>query len=105
MTQKEKNEIIKIFENTRSNYLNAENDIVCVGEELFHALDIVIKELKNSPPVISTRKVGKWKQEYIGCMYDVCSECGQKVTKGFFKYNYCPNCGAKMKTKSESEGK
>jgi predicted RNA-binding Zn-ribbon protein involved in translation (DUF1610 family) len=65
-------------------------------------IDRLIKELKNLPPVISTRKVGKWKQEYIGCMYDVCSECGTKVTKGFFKYNYCPNCGTKMKTKSES---
>jgi len=49
MTQKEKNEIIKILENTRSNYTNAENDIVCVGEKLFHALDIVIRELKQEP--------------------------------------------------------
>jgi hypothetical protein len=49
MTQKEKNEIIKILENTRNNYMNTENDIVCVGEKLFHALGVVIQELKQEP--------------------------------------------------------
>ena len=42
-------------------------------------------------------KKGKWREKYIGgCMYDVCSECGQKITTGYFKFNYCPNCGAEM---------
>lgn len=43
------------------------------------------------------RKKGKWREKYIGgCMMDVCSECGQKITTGYFKFNYCPNCGAEM---------
>jgi len=47
-------------------------------------IDRLVRQLKNLPSLTSTRKIGKWKQEYLGCMYDVCSECGQKVTKGFF---------------------
>jgi len=64
-------------------------------------IDRLVRQLKNLPSLTSTRKIGKWKQEYLGCMYDVCSECGQKVTKGFFKYNYCPNCGADMRESEE----
>lgn len=51
---------------------------------------------KNTPCVAPTHKGGKWRKEYIGCMYDVCSECGQKVISGYFEFNYCPNCGARM---------
>ena len=64
-------------------------------------IDRLVRQLKNLPSLTSTRKIGKWKQEYLGCMYDVCSECGQKITKGFFKYNYCPNCGADMRESEE----
>ena len=64
-------------------------------------IDRLVRQLKNLPSLTSTHKIGKWKQEYLGCMYDVCSECGQKVTKGFFKYNYCPNCGADMREGEE----
>jgi hypothetical protein len=60
-------------------------------------IDRLVRQLKNLPSLTSTRKIGKWKQEYLGCMYDVCSECRQKVTKGFFKYNFCPNCGSDMR--------
>lgn len=72
-----------------------------LNESYEQFIDRLVKELKNLPPVTSTHKVGKWKQEYLGCMYDVCSECGQKVTSGHFKYNYCPNCGIKMEGGNE----
>lgn len=29
---------------------------------------------------------------------DICSECGQ-IRRGYSSWNYCPNCGAKMKEK------
>ena len=54
---------------------------------------IVVNELK---PVKPTEKTGHWIDKYIGCPYDECSECGHKYTKGYFKYNYCAMCGAKM---------
>ena len=57
--------------------------------------DFIIKALEQEP------RKGHWIEEYIGDMYDVCSECGHKITKGYFTYNYCPNCGAKMKSEVE----
>jgi len=50
------------------------------------------------PPVTPARKKGKWKKEYFGAMYDTCSECGRRVTSGYFEFNYCPNCGAEMES-------
>lgn len=47
-------------------------------------------------PVTSERKKAKWVKLYFGSMYDICSECGQRVTTGYFEYNYCPSCGAEM---------
>ena len=40
---------------------------------------------------------GKWIDESLGDMMCVCSICGQKITKGYFSHNFCPNCGADMK--------
>ena len=36
---------------------------------------------------------GRWEEPYL--LYLVCSECGTGYVK-YEKYNYCPNCGAKM---------
>lgn len=58
--------------------------------------NFIIDYIKNLPTIESGRKTAKWKTEYAGCYYDTCSECGQRVTSGYFKFNYCPNCGAKM---------
>ena len=58
-------------------------------KEQTEALNMAIKALEQ-------QKMGHWVKEYIGCIYDVCSECGQKITTGYFEYEYCPNCGAKM---------
>lgn len=38
-------------------------------------------------------KHGKWEKGKCG-NYFVCSECGQ--ISDFFKYDYCPGCGARM---------
>jgi hypothetical protein len=56
-----------------------------------------ILEIIENQPELKAIPVGEWRKEYIGCMYDVCSECGQKVTSGYFEFKYCPNCGAYMK--------
>jgi hypothetical protein len=56
----------------------------------------VIEHLKKMPSVTPKQKTGKW--NVLGYddpsvrMYK-CSECHMKIT---LKFNYCPNCGAKM---------
>jgi hypothetical protein len=66
----------------------------CKGRQYKRCSDI--QWVYDLPAVKPARKVGKWRKEYIGCMYDVCSECGQKVTTGYFEFKYCPFCGARM---------
>lgn len=79
----------------------------CLGfekDDCFKLKDEYRKEWANTealPSVAPQPKAGRWIEEYIGGPYDVCSECRQKLTKGYFKYNYCPNCGAKMELESE----
>jgi hypothetical protein len=57
-----------------------------------------IKRIKALPSVTPKQKTGKW--NVLGYddpsvrMYK-CSECHMKIT---LKFNYCPNCGAKMES-------
>ena len=54
-----------------------------------------VGDIQELPPVTPTRKVGKW----INSVYSVgftCTCCSLTQTSGF-KYDYCPNCGAKMR--------
>lgn len=90
------------FENSYiSTVVNAEpNEFfkVTASDKREQLYDLFVEMItrENAPSVKPARKVGKWSEEYMGCMYDVCSECGQKVTTGFFKFKYCPCCGARM---------
>lgn len=58
--------------------------------------DFIIDYIEKLAPVTPERKKAKWIKLYFGSMYDICSECGQRVTTGYFEYNYCPSCGAEM---------
>lgn len=53
--------------------------------------------IKELPSVIPKQKTGKWNILGYDDPSDVklyrCSECHMKIT---LKFNYCPNCGAKM---------
>lgn len=71
------------------------------------AYGIVWSKIKELPSVTAERKTGKWitriddKGQFIGYK---CSKCGGKkigdegewVELIDYKYQYCPNCGAKM---------
>lgn len=58
--------------------------------------------LESLPSAQSERKHGKWVDVMIGewCTFDECkcSVCGvvEYFNKGWKKFSYCPNCGARM---------
>ena len=65
--------------------------------ECKESLEMAIKALEN-------QKTGHWEEEemYYGDVAYRCSECGEEFclmegTPIDNLYNYCPNCGAKMK--------
>lgn len=60
----------------------------------------IVADIRALPPVTPAKKTGHWINTAEPYMSDniVCSECG---FNSIARYDYCPNCGAKM----ESEGK
>lgn len=69
-----------------------ENDeyVLCIGE--------VLMKIDDTPTVnVPDIKVGEWKGKPIAGYSTVrCSECGDVFMENTGKWNYCPNCGAKM---------
>ena len=75
------------------------------------AIDTIIEA---QPTIEAERKMGEWqlKMEDVG-MRDIpfevcsfhCSVCGAGMFGGDYvrKYNYCPNCGARMSEGSEND--
>lgn len=65
---------------------------------------VAFKERIDRLPTIDPVKHGEWemKPDPFGFFDDipVCSECGC-TTKMREKYNYCPNCGARMERSEE----
>ena len=61
-------------------------------------IDTVIYQINSIPAV--EPKHGEWKRRIVDNGFNadwVCSECGYRVKTDFVDYNFCPNCGAKMK--------
>ena len=53
----------------------------------------------NSVPS-ADRPQGKWKRRLVDNGFNadwVCSECGYRVKTDFVSFNFCPNCGCRMK--------
>ena len=49
---------------------------------------------------VADRPQGKWKRRLVDNGFNadwVCSECGYRVKTDFVSFNFCPNCGARMK--------
>ena len=71
---------------------------------------IALEEVENFPAVDAVEVVhAKWKFDHMTgetAHYADCSICGvHKFFKDASEYsNFCPNCGAKMDTRRESEG-
>jgi rubrerythrin len=50
------------------------------------------------------RPQGEWKRRLVDNGFNadwVCSECGYRVKTDFVSFNYCPNCGCRMKGASD----
>ena len=58
------------------------------------ALDMAIQALEQEP------KTGHWTHEYNGQTNHICSYCRFESGR---KWNYCPNCGAKMESEVNYE--
>ena len=58
--------------------------------------------LMNLPPVTPKRKTGKWIHSDFSHEFLQCSECGRGR---YFCSNFCPNCGADMRSEAEQEVK
>ena len=46
------------------------------------------------------RPQGEWKRRLVDNGFNadwVCSECGYRVKTDFVSFNFCPNCGCRMK--------
>lgn len=74
------------------------------GEQVEQAEKLAQKIMNKVPPVTPTERTGEWKHTMT--YYPYCSECEwfpeeDEMTHGH--YNYCPNCGAKMKGGTENE--
>ena len=58
----------------------------------------VIYNIKSLPS--ADRPQGEWKRRLVDNGFNadwVCSECGYRVKTDFVSFNFCPNCGARMK--------
>lgn len=63
-----------------------------------------LNDALDNAPTVEERKTGEWiekpKEEYQTFDECVCSNCGvvEYFNNGWKRFNYCPNCGARMET-------
>ena len=70
--------------------------------------DIDFQEmLYEAPSIEADRPQGEWKRRLVDNGFNadwVCSECGYRVKTDFVSFNYCPNCGCRMKGADDADG-
>ena len=85
----EREAFIKILKETKNDCEHYPNKVVC---------DFAIR-MVNLMPTADVQEVryGKWiEKPYLLGTSNFCSLCGENYGMPHGKYNYCPNCGAKM---------
>ena len=68
--------------------------------------DEICGVLWNLPSVQPERKRGKWRRRLVDSGFNAdwhCSECGWKTSIEEHGYNFCPNCGADMRGRGDSD--
>ena len=97
-----------------SDLIDRQAAINAVNTALFPKINTAkdaVKALRDLPAAEPERKKGKWiphrekSREYIGTVlvsveydYWLCDACGYRVENGQPMYNFCPYCGADMRT-------
>ena len=69
--------------------------------------DAVVERMRYSIPAVDAVEVvhGEWEKRMNIGVLTWCSECGwMKHQEDERKYNYCPNCGAKMDGQRREDG-
>ncbi|MEE1011201.1 MAG: hypothetical protein U0L11_04090 [Acutalibacteraceae bacterium] len=68
-------------------------------------LDRLDDEVNNFPAAdVQEIRHGKWiEKPYLFSTSNFCSLCGENYGMPHGKFNYCPNCGAKMDGKEDEE--
>jgi Zn finger protein HypA/HybF involved in hydrogenase expression len=70
-----------------------EYDVYGIGKVTLESMDELMS-------MIADRPQGEWKRRLVDNGFNadwICSECGYRVKTDFVSFNYCPNCGARMK--------
>lgn len=70
-----------------------EYDVCGIGKVTLECMDELMA-------MIADRPQGEWKRRLVDNGFNadwVCSECGYRVKTDFVSFNFCPNCGARMK--------
>ena len=83
---------------------NCEGHVAWSAEAVYS--DVMEGELLALPSAQPERKKGKWINRSLNILYPeweryTCSVCGEHSNR----YDYCPNCGAKMDEEIEGESK
>lgn len=73
----------------RKNAVKDENGVIRVSPELWEEIARIIENSEEA-------KHGEWEQGDFYDIGDVCSICGHESFREPCKWNYCPNCGARM---------
>ena len=69
------------------------------SQQMTSKMKCVIAKIETMPDAVSVVH-GKWKRKIVDNGFNadwVCSECGYRIKTDFVDYNFCPNCGARMK--------
>ena len=69
-----------------------------IMEEQIKGIGTAIGYVMAIPPVTPKRKTGKWIHSDFSHEFLHCSECGRGR---YFCSNFCPNCGADMRSETE----
>jgi len=84
-----------------SDRLLKESDVI----EAFKGRESLIHDVYTATAIIRSvpsadRPQGEWKRRLVDNGFNadwVCSECGYRVKTDFVSFNFCPNCGCRMK--------
>lgn len=100
-------DVVEAIEGVDWYHVNSKGELVhgsTSDEESWYKAEDVYKAIESLPPVIPTERTGAWIEDgYYDSPFRICSYCGYEHQNQRGMWNYCPDCGAKMKDGTENE--